>query len=95
LLKEGEKMKSILREFYHGNLNPNEKSFVRESEYGKVIKTLSESEEKLLKLLNGDEKELFQTFSNAQGDLNEISVADGFVDGFCLGIRIAIEVTQK
>ncbi len=88
-------MKSILHEFYYGNLTPNEKSFVRESEYGKVIKTLSESEEKLLKLLNGDEKELFQILSKAQGDLNTISIADGFVDGFCLGMRIAIEVMEK
>lgn len=88
-------MKSILHEFYYGNISPNEKSFVRGSEYGKTIKIVADSEEKLLKLLNDDETELFKTFSNAQGDLNEISVADSFVDGFCLGMRIAIEVMEK
>lgn len=87
--------KSILHEFYYGNINPNEKSFKQDSEYGRVIKILSESEEKLLKLLNPDEKALFETFSKAQGDLNYISIADGFVEGFCLGMRIAIEVMQK
>jgi hypothetical protein len=46
-------------------------------------------------ILNDDEKELFKTFSNAQGDLSCISIADGFVDGFCLGMRITVEVMQK
>ena len=87
-------MKSILHEFYYSNINPNEKPFKRDSEYIKVIKNLSDSEEKLLNLLLGTEKELFEAFSKAQSDLNEISVADSFVDGFCLGMRIAIEVME-
>jgi len=95
LLKEGEKMKSILHELYYGNVNPNEKPFQRDSEYSRVIKSLSDSEEKLLKLLTGTEKELFETFSKAQGNLNEISVTESFVDGFCLGMRIAIEFMEK
>jgi len=88
-------MKSILHELYYGNISPNEKSFIRDSEYGKTIQVVSDSEEKLLKLLNDEEKELLKTFSNAQGDLNTISVADSFADGFCLGMRIAIEIMQK
>ncbi|MDR1159578.1 MAG: hypothetical protein LBK69_03030 [Syntrophomonadaceae bacterium] len=88
-------MKSVLHEFYYGNIIPNEKSFVRDSEYGKTIKIVSDYEEKLLKLLNNEENELFKTFSNAQGDLNRISVADSFLESFCVGMRIAIEVMQK
>ena len=88
-------MKSILHELYYGNINPNEKSFKRDSEYSRIIKGLSDSEEKLLKLLTGTEKELFATFSKAQVNLNEISVADVFIDGFCLGARIVVEVMLK
>lgn len=88
-------MQKILHELYYGNINPSEKFFIHDSEYGKTIKVVSDCEEKLLKLLNNDEKELFKTFSNAQGDLNQISVAAGFVDGFCMGMRIAIEVMEK
>jgi len=36
-------------------------------------------------LLTATEKELFEIFSKAQGDLNGISVSDAFVDAFCLG----------
>ncbi|HAQ41163.1 MAG TPA: hypothetical protein DCM73_10250, partial [Clostridiales bacterium] len=46
-------------------------------------------------LLNDTERELFQTFSDAHGNMNRIAIADSFVDGFGLGMRIAIEVTQK
>lgn len=56
---------------------------------------LSETEEKLLSLLNDTEKELLETFSNAHGNMSQIGIADGFVDGFCLGMRIAIDVMQK
>jgi hypothetical protein len=95
-LKRGEKMdKNILHEFYYGNINPNERPTIQSPEYKQFLKIVADSEEKLLKLLNNDEKELFRTFSSAQGDLNEISVADGFIDGFCLGMRIAIEVIEK
>jgi hypothetical protein len=38
------------------------------------------------------EKELFQTFSDAQGKLSSASIADGFVEGFCVGMKIAIEI---
>jgi len=80
-------MKIILHEFYYGNINPNERPFKRDTEYSRVIKSLSDSEKKLLKLLTGTEKELFDTFSKAQCDLSAISIADGFVDGFCLGMK--------
>jgi len=41
------------------------------------------------------EKQLFQQFSDAHGNMSRIVIADGFVDGFCLGMRIAIEVMEK
>jgi len=77
--------KSILHEFYYGNIDPNERPLVQSSECKQFLKIVTDSEEKLLKLLGGEEKELLQIFSKAQGDLSAISIADGFVEGFCLG----------
>ncbi len=87
--------KSILHEFYYGNISSDEKTFDRDSKYGRTIKTVSETEEKLLTMLNETEKELVQTFSDAHGNMSRIAMADGFVEGFCFGMRIAIEVMQK
>lgn len=88
-------MSQILKDLYYGNISPCEKSFDRNSEYGNELKIVSVTEEKLLTLLNEAEKELFQTFSDAHGNMSRIAVDDGFVDGFCLGMRIAIEVMEK
>lgn len=88
-------MKSILHEFYYGNINPNERPTVQSPECKQYLKIVVDSEEKLLKLLNGTELELFQAFSDTQGKLSSVSIADGFVEGFCLGMRIAILVMQK
>ncbi len=84
--------KSILHEFYYGNINPNERLLVQSPECEQFLKIVADSEEKLLKCLSRDEKELFQTFSKAQGDLSAVSIADGFVEDFCIGMRIAIQV---
>ena len=88
-------MSQILKDLYYGNISPCEKSFDRNSEYGKELKTVSETEEKLLSLLNDAEKELLQTFSDAHGNMSRIAISDGFVDGFCLGKQIAIDVMEK
>jgi len=71
------------------------KNHSSDSEYSKDIKIVFVIEEKLLTLLNDTEKELFQTFSNAHGNMNRVAVADGFVDGFCLGMRISVKVLEK
>ncbi|WP_312448578.1 DUF6809 family protein [Lacrimispora sp.] len=88
-------MSQIIKDLYYGNISPWEKSFDRDSEYGKELKTVSETEEKLLSLLKEAEKELLQAFSDAHGNMSRIAIADGFIDGFCLGMRIATEVMQK
>ena len=49
-------MRRMLEEFYYGNLNPNERSFIRDSAYSQAIQAISENEEKLTELLEGKEK---------------------------------------
>ncbi len=61
-------MKSILHEFYYGNISPNERPLVQSPECKQFLKIVADSEEKLLKLLDGNEKEPLQTFSKAQGE---------------------------
>lgn len=88
-------MSQILKELYYGNISPCEKLFDRNSKYGKELRTVSETEEKLLSLINDVEKELLQSFSDAYGNMSRIAIADGFADGFCLRMKIAIEVLKK
>lgn len=46
---------NILKEFYYGNVNPQEKCFKRESEYAAFVKIVSDNEEKLSAHLGGEE----------------------------------------
>ena len=88
-------MNKTLQDIYYGNINPVTKSVDRSSELYKLMKTISESEEKLLKLLQGEEQTLFEQFSNAYIALNSKTAEERFVEGFRLGAKIVIEVISK
>ncbi|MEG0835393.1 MAG: hypothetical protein RR313_08285 [Anaerovoracaceae bacterium] len=88
-------MQSILEELFYGKIKPNERSFIRKSEYGKAIKTVSDCEEKLLTLLSGKELELFENLMKMHGESSHINGREYFVDGFRLGARIALEIMEK
>lgn len=88
-------MQEILSELFYGNIHPNEKQFIRNSEYGKAIKTVSDCEGRLMTLLSGKELELFEKLLKAQGDSSHINGREYFIEGFRLGARIALEVIEK
>ena len=56
---------------------------------------LSGNEEKLIGLLEGQEKKLFLELANAQSEVNGITEVESFINGFRLGARIAIEVMNE
>ena len=84
-------MKSILEEFAYGNISPEAQCFERNSAYGRAVKTLSDTEEKLLKRLGAEEKSLFEQFSSVQGDLNQLTAVSNLVYGYKLGLLMTAE----
>jgi len=85
-------MLSILTEFAYGNINPNERSFKRATEYDKAIKAVTVSERNFLSALSEEEKALYDQFAVDQRELTSLSDADQFVRGFKLGALMMIEV---
>jgi len=85
-------MRRILEEFYYGNLNPNERSFIKDSAYSQAVRTISENEEKLAELLEGKEKQFLLDLINAQSIADGTTAVESFIQGFRLGARIAIEI---
>ncbi|MEG0835916.1 MAG: hypothetical protein RRY02_09565 [Muribaculaceae bacterium] len=88
-------MQSTLKELFYGNISPNAKQFVKDSEYGKSLKTICDCEEKLMTLLTGKELELFEKLMKAQGESSHINGREYFVEGFRLGARIALEILDQ
>lgn len=85
-------MRRMLEEFYYGNLNPNERSFIKDSAYSQAVRTISENEEKLAELLEGKEKQFLLDLINAQSIADGTTAVESFIQGFRLGARIAIEI---
>jgi len=91
-LERNDFLKSILEAFAYGNIDPNVGTIKKGSRYERVIKTLSDSEEKLLPMLDGEAKELLIKFSSAQAEANAISNLDKFIYGYRLGVLMTMEV---
>ena len=84
-------MQSILEEFAYGNVSPEVQFFKRNSRYGEAMEALAINEEKLLGKLNGDEREIFQKFVDAQGEVNELTAVENLIYGFKLGLIMTAE----
>ena len=71
-------MDELLKEiFYTYQDTKNRKKPTKEKDYDKI----NEIEERLLKNLTGENKQLFIAFSNAYGELCANAVEEAFVDG--------------
>lgn len=81
-------MNRTLQDLYYGNINPVTKSVDRSSELYGLMKIVSDSEEKMLRLLQGEEKTLFEQFSNAYIALNSKTAEERFIEGFRLGASL-------
>lgn len=82
----------ILEDFANGNINPNERGFKRNTEYGRAVKAVSDSEDKLLVTLNEGEKKLYEDYFKAQMDLESLSLTGRFIEGYRLGALMMLEV---
>jgi len=88
-------MRSILEEFAYGNVSPEVHSFKWTPEYRQALKDLSDSEEKLMKRLNDEEKILFEEFLGAQGKVDCQAAVGNLVYGYKLGVVMTAEVFVK
>jgi len=87
----GVRMRNILQEFFHGNIEPNGE-FERNSEYGKAVKRLAEAERKLIAELNEKEKALYDEYAAAQMAFSDLENADIFANGYIIATAMMIQV---
>ena len=85
----------MLEELYFGNIDPNTQTFDSHSNFGKAMQVMSDTEDELLKLLEGKENQLFRDFVKAQSEINGITGVEKFIKGFKLGARIGLEIVSE
>ncbi len=80
----------VLSELFYGNINPGDKQFRRNSEFGKTADMVGRAEERLRELLDGEGKSVLEKLMSGQMALDAITAREHFIDGFRLGARIAL-----
>ena len=83
---------NALEELFFGNIDPNANLINRDSRYSKTMQAIDASESKLMKMLGGEEKELFIGFSNAYAEINGVTAVNKFTLGFRLGALFMVDV---
>ncbi|MCL2698473.1 MAG: hypothetical protein FWE74_10405 [Oscillospiraceae bacterium] len=80
-------MYDVLEDLYYGNINPNEQQKLNKH----LMKKISEAEEELLKLLDGEKKELFKQYTDAHRvHITQIKL-ENFKTGYQLGSWLTAE----
>lgn len=89
-------MQSISEELYMGNIGFDAGYYDPDSPFVKVARKKLDSMEKLMTSLNNTEKELFEKYCEAQGDIEGITRYDTFTYALKFGILLMIEFfTEK
>ena len=85
-------MDNIINELYYGNICPVEQMGRLTPETKAILKRINESEEKLEKSLNEQEKAILHSIQDDRLELDSIIGEKRFREAFALGVRLAIEV---
>ena len=94
-MKAGIIMKNLLKELWYGNLNPNEDIFEETPEEKKTQKEYWECTEQFETLLPKDLQTLYEKREDLATDLRVAIETNAFVNGFCLGTKLMIEVFEN
>jgi len=84
-------MPSILKEFFYGNISPNEQNYRGDAEFGRVVALVNSLEDKLLEKLNAEETETLKKLLDAQSEVNRFIVMKDFLYGYKLGVTMTAE----
>lgn len=85
-------MDNIINELYYGNICPVEQMGRLTPKARAILKRVHESEEKLEKSLNEQEKAILHSIQDDRLELDGIIGEERFREAFALGARLAIEV---
>ncbi len=84
--------KSILKDFYYGNITPVERQIVNGSEIKRVAKELTAAEKQLRAILQPEAIPLMERYMEAQAELTSITEAEVYIGGFKTGARFVMEI---
>ena len=85
-------MRSILEEFWYGNVYPPDKNLNATDEAKELSGYIANHYESLHATLTENQKEIFEKFNDCYSELTGINEREIFIYAFRLGAKVAIEV---
>ena len=82
----------ILEDLYVGDVRPNERFFMRNSQYAKALDEVVKVGDALTASLNEEEKKLFEDYMDAQREVTVLTDCETFCYAFKLGAKIMLDV---
>lgn len=84
-------MANFIEELFYGNIDPQAREYRKGHRATKVLKNITDIEEKLTERLRGEDKELFLDFCNGNSELTGEATLDSFIVGFRLGAKMIFD----
>ena len=88
-------MKSMIKELWHGNINPQEDSRNNSPEMKELMEYMARHHDDLLKTMTDEQEEIFEKFHDCWNEYASLSDEALFEYAFKLGMQIAIEVLSE
>lgn len=82
----------VLEDLYLGDIRPSDRSFKRNSQYGKALDEVVRAGDALTDVLTEEQKELFEDYMTAQREVNVLTDCETFCMAFKLGAKIMLDV---
>jgi len=87
-------MKSILEEFYRGNLNPEERIVPTDPEYRPLNRKITEFMEELKQRFSESDFVALEQILDLNDESNSMLASEAFVQGFRMGALVMVEVLR-
>jgi len=83
----------LLSELWYGNIDPQDRTIPRNSEYKKLLNTICEYGDKFRGIVPPEQQKDFEDYENATISVTAISEEAAFVYGFRLGAKTMLLVS--
>ena len=88
-------MRTLLEDFYTGNLRPAERQMAPNSDLRRAVGRISRCEQQLRKQLDEAGQRHLTTLTEAQHEIDGITACENFILGFRLGVRMMAECMDE
>lgn len=84
----------ILEELWLGNVNPQRLGLQEDPQMKQALFLAAENNTAMQAMLTDTQKEQFEKFCECQGDLADFQERRAFTEGFCLAMKIMMDVMR-